>query len=155
VWHERASEFSQNRLSGELPRSLEAANFPTQIPRRSFGDQSIGLIRGWLELQGGYAPCKISSQQPLRVQLGEAEVLHSTVAKPFFRAHRDRRSFVEERACAYSVVRFFLMIPAGHPQATIEELLHRRDHYIIPNLCVRVCPLLSNPHSLLESDPIR
>ena len=53
--------------------------------------------------------------QPLRVQLGEAEVLRSTGLSLFFRAHRDRPSIAEEEVCAYSVIRFFLMIPAMAP----------------------------------------
>ena len=59
AWQERANEYSQNHLSGEFASSLEAAYSPTQIPRCSFEDQSVGLIRGRLELQGGYAPRKL------------------------------------------------------------------------------------------------
>jgi hypothetical protein len=58
AWQERANEYSQNHLSGEFASSLEAAYFPTQIPRCSYEDQSVGLIRGRLELQGANAPCK-------------------------------------------------------------------------------------------------
>ncbi len=56
--------------------------------------------------------------------------MHSTLAKPFFRAHRDRKSVAEEEACAYSVNRFFLMIPCRLPQATIKELLRHNTQFV-------------------------
>jgi hypothetical protein len=55
------------------------------------------------------------SQQPLRVQLGEAEVLHSTLAKPIFPGSPRQTIISGKGARASSVLRHFLMIFAGLP----------------------------------------
>jgi hypothetical protein len=108
----------------------------------------VELFRGWLELQGGYAPCKLLLSNLFAYSL--ARQRSCTPLPSIFRAHRGRPSVGEERARAYSVVRFFQMIPAGLPQATNKELLRHNTQLVCNTAHLsaqpsRVARIRSNP----------
>ena len=121
--------FHKTALARSSPPLLRWQTFRHRFSHLLSGTSLSDRFVGGLSYKVATHPVN-SSQQPLRVQLGEAEVLHSTLAKPFSGPTATDHQLLRKECMPHCVFRFFLMIPAGLPQATIKELLRHNNQFM-------------------------